>query len=615
LDKLSAFAVIYERSNTTGNPEVFNRIMERLNHRGPDGSDVIAAGNVMMGHWHFWTTPEEVDERQPLALNGLPFKVVLDGRIDNREELFSKLSITPAEGKSLSDAALVLRAYARWNEDCFGHFVGEFALVIFDAQKNEIVCARDQLGDRTLFYASYGTWMVVASEPWAVVGANGIRPELNERVVAHYFALKIPEDGQTFFNNVCELLPAHIMKVNAGNQRTWCYWQPNLDKKIRYNTDAEYGEHFLALLEEATRCQMRSNTPVGVMMSGGLDSTSVACLAARMISPQQLTTISYVFDELPDCDERQYINAVKEKWNLRSIQIPCDDAWPYKDLQTHAPNPNEPYENPYRLVHDRAFARAREEGLRVILNGGFGDHLYIAGKEWLTDLLFEWHFPTALRELKIQSQSKGLRQALKPQYLRQIARRLFYAIFNRHYTRQKSTGSNWLTQYCINFLSGSQNTSPADERYATLLGLLTSFSSSHTFFNVSLYGLELRSPYRNRRLIEFVLTLPAYQLYSHGINKHILRTSMKNILPEMVSTRTQPTALYSLFFRGVEREKDILESYAQNTDAIWHKFVKMDWLLKHWGNKITRQEDGPKSLVFWLCLSYDAWHKSYVSTN
>ena len=216
---MSAFAVIYERSNTTGDPAVYNRIMERLSHRGPDGSDIVSAGNVTMGHWHFWTTPEEVGERQPLELKGSPFKIVLDGRIDNREELFTKLNISPAEGKSLSDASLVLHAYAFWGEDCFKQFVGEFALVIFDEQKNELICARDHLGDRTLFYSDYGSQFVIASEPWAVVGVSLTKPELNESAIAHYFALKATEDGQTFFNNVYELLPAHTITITSTGQR------------------------------------------------------------------------------------------------------------------------------------------------------------------------------------------------------------------------------------------------------------------------------------------------------------------------------------------------------------------------------------------------------------
>ena len=202
---MSAFAVIYERSNAPVEPGALERVMERLGHRGPDGSTVLMAGHAALGHWHFWTTPEEIGEKQPLGLDGMPFQIVLDGRLDNRPELFVKLNINSAEGSRLSDAALILHAYARWGERCFEFFIGEYALVILDERRGELLCARDSLGDRTLFYSFKGTRLVVASEPWAVAGADGSDVELNEIAVAYYFALKTPEDGQTVFKNIQEL--------------------------------------------------------------------------------------------------------------------------------------------------------------------------------------------------------------------------------------------------------------------------------------------------------------------------------------------------------------------------------------------------------------------------
>src|SRR5512138_2346459 len=122
---MSAFMVVYERSNTPGGGGVFSNAMGRLSHRGPDGSDVLSLGAVTMGHWHFWTTPEEVGERQPLCVDGLPFTIVLDGRIDNRSEIMTQLGIDSVDADQLSDAALIILAFQRWNKDCFQYFVGE----------------------------------------------------------------------------------------------------------------------------------------------------------------------------------------------------------------------------------------------------------------------------------------------------------------------------------------------------------------------------------------------------------------------------------------------------------------------------------------------------------
>jgi asparagine synthase (glutamine-hydrolysing) len=568
-----------------------------------------------LGHWHFWTTPEEVGERQPLALAGLPFTIVLDGRLDNRLELSAELSLNPAEGKSLSDAALILHAYDRWGEHCLEHFIGEFTLVIWNERSCELLCARDALGDRTLFYSCKGTHLVVASEPWAVAGADGSEAELNESAVAHYFALRVAEDGQTLFKNVYELLPAHALLVNASGQRTWRYWQPDPSKRVRYNSDEEYAEEFRGLLEQSVRCRMRANTPVGVLMSGGLDSGSVASLAAHMLQPEALTTISYVFDELAECDERSYIETVKEKWGIRSIQIPCDDAWPLKDWEHWPSNPNHPEGNPYRLLKERAFQRAHQEGLRVLLTGAFGDELYDGEEDWLADLLAEGRWREAGRELKGHMQYAGLRQTLRSDYVRRAGRRLRIGLPDGKCVRlsQSSPVPGWLTPFAAGQLSEDKaELEPAFERKKNILGRWAATSCSYEIPNANRHALELRHPYRDRRLVEYVLTLPAYQLYNHGLYKYILREAMRGILPETIRTRDHPTYLGSLYLHGFVREKKVQQACFQDSSASWRRFVNADWLFKHWNRLFSLIDRRSDVLVPWLCMSYDIWYKLLV---
>jgi asparagine synthase (glutamine-hydrolysing) len=608
---LSAFAVVYDRSNTPGESGVFNRIMERLSHRGPDGSNVLSAGGVTLGYWRFWMTPEEAGEQQPLALDGAPFMIVFDGRIDNRADILAKLNIHIASEKSLSDAALMLRLYARWGADCFQYVIGEFALAVYDEQKHELICARDHLGDRTLFYAVYGNQVVVASEPWAVAAARGSHPALNERAIAHYFAVQVTEDGQTFFDDIYELLPAHAIKFNANGQHTRRYWQPDLERRIRYKTDAEYAEHFRSLLEETVRNQLRSITPVGILMSGGLDSTSVASLAARMIAPRQLTAISYVFDEFPDCDERAYINTVKEKYNLRSIQIPSDHALPYADMQSYVPNPNEPNENLYRQIHETAFTRACAEGLRVVLHGGFGDNLYIAGRYWLADLLLDGQFATAWRELCAYIQTYGVKRVIEARHPQRIARRLVDTIPGGKYVYRKSPKPQWLTQHAQELLPPVRRPHPTLERHAAMLGLLPASANSHFFFKASQYGVELRTPFRDRRLVEFALGLPAYQIYHHGFNKYILRSALKDILPDKIAVQIKHVSLLPFLSQGLKQEASFLENQLESPHAAWQQYVNYEWLRQRWNMEISPEQDGPETLIFWLSLSFEKWQKSF----
>jgi asparagine synthase (glutamine-hydrolysing) len=610
---MSAFAVIYDRSGQPVEPGLLERALERLGHRGPDGCDVLGHGHVLMGHQHFWTTPEETGERQPLRLKDLPFTIVLDGRLDNRPELLAELRIPLAEGNLLSDAALVLHAYARWTERCFEHFIGAYALAIWDQREGEVVCARDALGDRTLFYSVHGTRIIITSEPWAAASGLDI-VEVDDVMLVHSYAVREAPGGLTFFKNVQELLPGHVITFHPNGQRMIRSWQPDFSIKLRRKQDEEYAEEFRSLLEQSIRSRLRSNTPVGILMSGGLDSTSVACLAARSIAPQKLTTISYVFDELHECDERKYIEDVKDQYGIQSIQIPCDDAWTFKDWQAWPHNPNQPEGNPFRLLKERAYQRAQVEGMRILLTGGCGDHLYSAGVYWLPDLLWEGKLSRAGKELTYLVRRGGLPWLRRTGFIQNAVRRLFK--FYRKDPRSGLAPLAWVTDFTSSILSKVEIPSESiPPGYENMLGLNAAASTSGEIFHASRHKLELRHPYRDLRLVEFVLKLPAYQLLAHGMYKHILRNAMRGILPESIRMRQNPTSLEALFHRGVEREATVLETCFTDPQAAWRKFVRADWLVNNWKVLLAPDRAGAEVLVPWVCVSNETWYKSSLISD
>jgi asparagine synthase (glutamine-hydrolysing) len=568
-----------------------------------------------MGHWHFWTTPEEVGECQPLKLNGLPFRIVLDGRIDNRAELLAQVGISSAEGKSLSDAALILQAYARWGEACIEHFIGEYALVILDELQDQMLLARDALGTRTLFYARYGTQIIIASEAWAVAGGGPLEPEINERAAALFFAFEAPADGQTLFKGIDELLPGHALVIKDSVQRLWQYWQPDLSKKLHYHRDAEYSDHFLFLLEESVSCRLRSTTPVGVMMSGGLDSTTVACLAARRMAPRQLTTISYVFDDFPNCDERYYIDAVTSQYNTYSIQIPCDDLFPFHNWPDWTVNPNFPVSNFYAPIRERAHQRAHQEGIRVLLTGDFGDHLYSGGEDWLADLLQEWRLGDAGREIGYHLREPGLTRNLTQTYLRRLARRALDSLPFGQRLRRPSQPPEWLTSFAARFWRGEHSTQTfIPNRLVALTGNKTARISAMGPLFSSQAELELRSPYRDQRLVEFMAAIPAHQLYQRGVNRVVLRHAMQGILPERIRMRSGKTSLLAIFLHGLERRRnDLIAFFSDQNGGLWRNYVDPGWLESRWSAVFTASQDGAAKAVPWQCVAYDLWYKHVKS--
>jgi asparagine synthase (glutamine-hydrolysing) len=376
---------------------------------------------------------------------------------------------------------------------------------------------------------------------------------------------------------------------------------------VRYKSDEEYPEHFRLLVEESVRCRLRSTTSVGMMMSGGLDSTSVACLAASMLAPSSLTTLSYVFDELPDCDERQYIDAVTSRWGTRSIQISCDDLWPFRYWPDWPRNPNHPEGNFYRLIKERVYLRAQQEGLRVLLTGGFGDQLYSRVRDWLADLISDRQLGEARKELIRHLRTSGLRRTLEAGQLRRVARRVLDEVTGAKQLPHTPATPRWLTTFATRCLLDNEFiVQPPFDRKGGFLWMREAQSCSREIFHTSRYSLELRHPYRDIRLVEFVLALPAYQFYTHNWYKHILRNAMRGILPEVIRTRPRPTSLESLFSRGMDREKDIFLACLDDPDAQWRNYVADEWLSEHL-NTIFKG-DGSQGLVPWLCLSYETWY-------
>lgn len=607
---MSGFAVIYDRSNTPVDPDVLDRVLKRLDHRGPDGQGNWFSGPVAMGHLHFWTTPEEVGEKQPLKLANFPYTIVMDGRLDNRSDIIRRLNLHPGEAGHLSDAGLLLHAYSRWSTDCFKDLIGEFAVAIWDPQVGELVCARDAVGDRTLFYSLQGTRMLIASEPWAVAAGLEKQVELDEREIAYHFALRAPEDGQTLFKDIYELLPGHWMKIGSLNNQHQFYWQPNLEKRTPRRSDVEYVEEFQEVLDESVRCRLRAINPPAVMMSGGLDSTSVACIAAKMLSPAPLTTVSYVFDEFQDCDERQYINAVRDQHGIRSIQIPCDDLWPFKNWTDWPLDPNWPPANPYRLILERTYSHARDEGISVMLTGLYGDDLYNRAENWLADLFLDGHLGQMVKEINFLINKYGLLKTLKQgtfqQTLKQVLKR-FPGVEKIH---RNSTAPRWLTPLSAGLLREKPSNTTANKQteWSKFVGTGT---NAREIYNTNRYGLELRTPYHDRRLVEFILQLPGYLLFSMGMNRRILRLAMGETWPGIIKSRFGKTNLLSLYNFGVERAKSDNKDW-NHEDAYWRKYVKADVVLNEWQTEVSSQTDGRITVIPSLCYFYDLWYKSFL---
>ena len=595
--------------------------MDRLAHRGPDGCDTRVRGPVALGHLHFWATPESVGERQPLFDPDARVTIAFDGRLDNRGELLSALNMSAPEDRMLSDAALVLLAYGRWGEACFERLLGPFAVVLYDAVRQRVIYARDPLGDRTLFYHLQPGVLVVASEEQAVLAHPAVSDELDETTLALYFAVTTPEDGATFFRDVQELLPAHAMVVDAAGVRSWHYWEFDGSRRLHCRSDSEYAEQYRALLAEAVRCRLRSATSPMVMMSGGLDSTSVAALAARQMAEAghaaRLRSVSYVFDELTECDERPYMDTIIAPYGIEALRFSGDECWPLSHPETWPWNPNGPGRTPHRRLLDGVYATARSAGARVLLGGWFGDHHYTSVETWLADLLAERRWAEAAKEMAGHARRLGLRRVLGSASVHHMGRRALDAVpAGRLRPRRETPPASWLTPHAAGLVARSKTGALAvagarrSEQVERMLGALSARAASSSAVDGSGAGVEVWYPYRDRRLVEFMLSVPGHQLYNRGRYKYVLRNAMDGLLPDKIRLRMRPTSLMPLYARGLlDRESRTVRGLLDAGDAVWPRFVRPDWLAAAYPARIEARIDGTEAILPWFCASFELWRR------
>ena len=220
-----------------------------LAHRGLDGTGVWNNGSIGLGHRMLWTTPESLQEKLPLVSQTGDLVLTADARVDNRDELISRLGLTDHRSGEIADSQLILAAYEKWGEDCAEKLLGDFAFAIWDARRQEVFCARDPMGVKPFYYYHSGRIFVFASEIKAVLCLQDVPRKLNEVKVADFLVPIFNDQINTYYQDVFRLPPAHSMTVSGGGVRTRSYWSLDPTRELHLGSDEEYVEAFRELLQ------------------------------------------------------------------------------------------------------------------------------------------------------------------------------------------------------------------------------------------------------------------------------------------------------------------------------------------------------------------------------
>ena len=565
---MSAICGIYYRDGRLVTPEIGAAMMRELSTYHTDAAGTWQEGQIFLGCQAQHITPES--KREIIPYHDVPsgLTITADAIIDNRVELFDKFGIDHSRRDGMPDSLLVLQAYRKWGRDCPKYLVGDFAFAIWDKKRQEMFCAVDHTGTRAFYYYRSAGLFAFTTLIKPLFVLPEIAKKYNETWIADFLAIPSVmhqlDPELTLYQHVYLLPAGHRLTVSPERTIKQVYWRVERQFELKFKTDGAYEEAFRNVLGEAVRCRLRSIRPVGVMMSGGMDSTTVACMAARelALSGRRLQAFSAVpmlgyRDQLPAvmlADETPYIEAVREHAGNIDVTY-CRSKGKHSLSDTDRLLAM--LEQPYKIIEnlfwlDGIMAVAKERNIGVVLNGSAGNAT-ISWGDFPTYLLTLFRTGQWFR-LFCDSRVFARRYRLPLRMLFRLLRKLLLYNVQKNLFRIKNR----------DLYKELQDLSPINPSFACRTFIQERFSRfgydplfikrldsydmrqkhlSPGFFShlgvittkhALAYRMALRDPTMDKRVIEFCLSVPERQYVRDGRDRFLLRRAMAGILPDIV---------------------------------------------------------------------------------
>lgn len=641
-------------------------MLETLAHRGPDGSQSWVRGSAGMGHRMLWTTPESLLETLPLVNPASQQVLTADARIDNREILLEELALSDRPLEKIPDSEFILAAYQKWGTDCSQHLLGAFAFAIWDGTQQSLFCARDHLGVKPFYYAHQPQQAFrFASEIKALLALPQVPQDLNEVRLGDYLALMMNDQHLTSYQAVLRLPPAHNLLLTPSDLKIWSYWSLDPDYELTLDSDEAYAEQFRQLFTEAVRCRLRSAVPLGSHLSGGLDSSAITCVARELLQDSQdtpLQTFSNIFDNVTDCDERPYIQAVLNQGGLTPHYVHADQFGPLQDAAAIWQYEEEALLGPSHSYPWHLNKAAQQAGVRVVLDGLDGDTTISHGFARLNELAQQGKWTVFCDEAEGLAGNFGSStQSIFKQYGYPVLKQwgatgrwpaLIWAIHILHSRWGFSRKRLWMTcgfkPWVAQLKRHRQEDKPQRESpqtypalvnpaFATRIALEQRLQDcdqpAHAFSTAredhwralthgilsfvleqldrcaAAYSLEMRHPFMDKRLIEFCLALPAEQKLSQGWSRMILRRGLAGILPQEVQWRGGKADMTANFLHGLlVRDRPQLDAIMQNQLEPLKPYINLENVSAAYQRMISDQTSQNKDhMVVWRTAILALW--------
>jgi len=532
-------------------------LTDTLAHRGPDDSGTLIAGRLALGFRRLSILDLTPAGHQPMTSRDGTLSLVFNGEIYNYLELRAELQALGHRFVSTGDTEVLLAAFAQWGRRCLDRLVGMYAFCIIDRRTSTLFVARDRLGIKPLYVLRHPRGVLFASELKAIRRSGLWNGRLNTARFAQFLsygrAEAVPDDADTYLDGVQQILPGHCWTLRFDGTRVdECYWAPGADEE-RERADAV--PRFLAMFDEAMKLHMRSDLPVGVMLSGGMDSVSIACtmaqLAGRAGAGQALHAFCYLSEDFEESEQLDDTIALTGATMHRVATIEAETFW--ERLREAIWFHDQPVHSSSVLMGFELYRLASANGVRVVLSGQGADET-IAGYEYFFDHLLvtealRGRLPTLLEQARVVADARGKsRNDVLLRCARLARAHLFSHVAGfRRFTASRrmleGRGRPFLTpEFCA--LASPAVEIPAGQTLGVALERAVRRSPLPHYLraedrNSMAHSVESRVPFLDHRLVEQTMALPAHWKMFDGWNKRLLREAMRGRIPDSVRLRRE----------------------------------------------------------------------------
>lgn len=593
---------------TPASPDVVARMNATLFHRGPDEGGQFVVAQTALGHRRL-SIVDLARGRQPMHLDGTPFTIVYNGEVYNHLDIRRELELDESRFRTTCDTETILATFAEHREQTPQHLRGMFAFAIYNSSDRSLFIARDRLGVKPLYYYQSDKVFVFGSEIKAILAHPEVRARVNVGKLPQQLTLKYTLDDETLYAGIKKLLPGHTMSIRDGRIQIKKYWDMSYVPKSKFDSIDSASIEFKSQFDDSVRARLMADVPLGVFLSGGIDSSVIAASMSKMVAePIKAFSIAFAQKEYSELSYSKMV-AKHVGADVREMVLSPEDwfaAWP--KMVYHE---DEPIAHPSSIPLHFISMRAAED-VKVVLTGEGSDEL-LAGYEryyqTLANLKYGKYVPGGLRTIaqrlidvlpdRFVPKRKAVRTSL---YLQNDIDSLFmdnYAAFSR-----ADIGSALRPEFqpleiehTYAQFSELMDASDADELldrilYADMKTYLLELLMKQDQMSMSA-SLESRVPFLDHQFVEFVCSLPTEYKLKGFDTKRILRHSLGSTIPREVVTRSKkgfPTPIKEWFrgeYAGTIREllqspNTLLVEYIQPEyiDRILQRHISGEWNLQ-----------------------------------